>query len=125
MLLLNMTKKLKIIGVCPFCKRDVGNDMRPINTLNAENAQKLLADMDMVNCEASTSGLQLSSNSVETNMNMNENLSSNSNLTVTLGDQQISLKSSAPFTDTILNIVKTEFERPRATEVSGREQIKF
>lgn len=111
-----MAKHLKIIGVCPFCQRDVGNDMRPINNLDAENMQRLLADMDMVDCEASTSGLQLSDNSEMTNMNENVN----SSLTVTLDDKQISLKSAVPFTDTILNIVKTEFERPKTTEVSGQ-----
>lgn len=106
---------MKIIGVCPFCQRDVGNDMRPINNLDSENMQKLMADMGMVGCEPSTSGLQLTENAEEANVNVNVN----SGLTVTLDDQEISLKSAAPLTDTILNIIKTEFERSKDSEVSG------
>lgn len=108
-----MAKRMKIIGVCPFCHRDVGNDMRPINNLNSAKMEKLLAEMNMGGAvQPSTSGSQ-ATESVEGAEQ------GPSNFAITFDDQEISLSSSVPFTDTILNIVKTEFERPKTSDVCG------
>lgn len=108
-----MPKRLKIIGVCPFCHRDVGNDMRPINNLNAEDMEKLLAEMDMEGeVQPSTSGSQ-AAESVDGAGQVQ------SSLAITFDDKKISLSSAAPFTEAILNIVKCEFERPKTANVCG------
>lgn len=108
-----MARRMKIIGVCPFCHRDVGNDMRPINKLTSDKMEKLLEQMNVGGeAQPSTSGSK-PTKSVEGSEQVP------SNLVITLDDQQISLSSSVPFTDTILNIVKTEFERPKTSDVCG------
>lgn len=102
-----MPKAVKIIGVCPFCHRDVGHDMRPINILNSEDMEKLLAEMDVVG------DVQTSTSSV------NGEDPVQSNLAITFDNKEISLSSAAPFTETILDIVKCEFERPNTSDVCG------
>ncbi|KAH8411149.1 hypothetical protein KR222_007842 [Zaprionus bogoriensis] len=104
-----MAKKLNIIGVCPFCHRDVGSDMRPISDLDAEQMDQLLIEMS--DCQPSTS--------VESASQVVESSSSALTSTSTLNDAEIPLKEAVSTTDCILKIVKTEFERPTEEEVSG------
>ncbi|XP_030570865.1 uncharacterized protein LOC115769959 isoform X2 [Drosophila novamexicana] len=40
-----MAKQMKIIGNCPFCQREVGSDMRPINQLNMDHINILANEL--------------------------------------------------------------------------------
>ncbi|TDG45246.1 hypothetical protein AWZ03_008308 [Drosophila navojoa] len=92
---------MKIIGSCPFCQREVGSDLRPINQLNMEHINILaneLKDFEPVTkseCQRSqhsTTPSQVSS--TESN-----------------DSQSVSL-----LTEAMLNMVRREFELPADAE---------
>lgn len=97
---------MKIIGSCPFCQREVGSDMRPINQLNMEHINILANELKDLQPAAS-----------------NECQKSHHSTTATMGSNTESneAKSVSLLTEAMLNMVKEEFERPAGAEVNFQQ----
>ncbi|XP_030570864.1 uncharacterized protein LOC115769959 isoform X1 [Drosophila novamexicana] len=95
-----MAKQMKIIGNCPFCQREVGSDMRPINQLNMDHINILANELkDIYPSESHVS-------KVSTHK-LGDPKDSNSAIEST----QKGNESIAAITDTMLNMVTEQFER--------------
>lgn len=102
-----MAKQMKIIGNCPFCQREVGSDMRPINQLNMDHINILANELkDIYPSESHVS-------KVSTHK-LGDPKDSNSAIEST----QKGNESIAAITDTMLNMVTEQFERLPDSEVS-------
>ncbi|XP_034480910.1 uncharacterized protein LOC117786671 [Drosophila innubila] len=102
-----MAKRVKVIGCCPYCKREVGVDMRPINEVDPRRMEEILHGL--------TSSSSSSHQSVQSTTGADELQDANA-------DSQISLEQSSShnpvvnFTDKMLGYVQQEFERPNSSQ---------
>lgn len=94
---------MKIIGSCPFCQREVGSDMRPINQLNMEHINILANEFKDLQPATST---ERHTSQHSTTASKASNTESNE------------AKSVSLLTEAMLKMVKKEFERSEDAEVN-------
>ncbi|XP_023179163.1 uncharacterized protein LOC111605064 [Drosophila hydei] len=96
-----MAKQMKIIGNCPFCQREVGSDMRPINQLNMEHINILASELKDIQPGSTTL----------------EKVSQHSEIRDSKTEASKEDEQSMSFlTKAMLNMVKEQFERPPDAE---------
>lgn len=94
---------MKIIGNCPFCQREVGSDMRPINQLNMEHINILASELKDIQPGSTTL----------------EKVSQHSEIRDSKTEASKEDEQSMSFlTKAMLNMVKEQFERPPDAEVN-------
>lgn len=106
-----MAKRVKIIGCCPYCKREVGGDMRPINEVGAKRMEEILHGL------TSSSVSQQSANS----SSGADELQDANAVSQIVFPENTSHNPISDFTDKMLNMVKQEFERPDNEQVSNSD----